>query len=130
MARVTFDWIQLAVALGAVATLQAQADAATTAQREPTVRAIEGIAAGNDALATSLRAEFDRYGVLLDRYEGLTTNLAGLDASVGALGEAVAEVNGQAAALPPGVAMPRLTRPTTVRLTRTVVHATTGASGG
>ena len=36
-----------AIALGTVATLQAQADAATTARREPTVRAIEDIAAAN-----------------------------------------------------------------------------------
>ena len=119
-----------AVALGAVATLQAQADAATTARREPAVRAIEDIAAGNDQLESTLRGNAGRYGDLLDSYERLTADLDALDGSVGVLGEAVAEVHGQAAALPAGVSMPRLARPATVNVTRTVVHATTGASGG
>ena len=119
-----------AVALGAVATLQAQADAATAARREPTVRAIEDIAAGNDRLESTLRGNADRYGVLLESYDRLTADLDALNGSVGVLGEAVAEVNGRAAALPAGVSMPRLARPATVQVTRTVVHATTGASGG
>ena len=119
-----------AIALGTVATFQAQADAATTARREPTVRAIEDIAAGNARLESILRGHADRYGVLLDSYDRLTADLVALNGSVGVLGEAVAEVNGRAAALPAGVSMPRLTRPATVQVTRTVVHATTGASGG
>jgi hypothetical protein len=119
-----------ALALGTVATLQAQADAAMNAQREPTVRAIEDIAAGNDRLGATLRGDADRYGDLLETYDRLTADIDALNGSVGVLGEAVAEVNGRAAALPPGVSMPRLTRPASVQVTRTVVHATTGASGG
>ena len=119
-----------AVALGVVATFQAQADAATNARREPTVRAIEDIAAGNDRLGSTLRSNANRYGDLLDSYDRLTADIDALSGSVGVLGKAVAEVNGQAAALPAGVSMPRLTRPATVQVTRTVVHATTGASGG
>jgi hypothetical protein len=118
-----------AIALGTVATLQAQADAATTARREPTVRAIEDIAAENARLESMLRGHADGYGVLLDSYDRLSADLVALNGSVGVLGEAVAEVNGRAAALPVGVSMPRLTRPATVQVTRTVVHATTGASG-
>ena len=119
-----------AIALGAVATLQAQADAATIARREPTVRAIEDIAAENDRLGSTLRGNAGRYADLLDSYDRLTADLDSLDGSVAVLGEAVAEVNGRAAALPAGVKMPRLARPATVQVTRTVVHATTGASGG
>ena len=119
-----------AVALGTVATLQAQADAATTARREPTVRAIEDIAAGNDRLESTLQGNAGRYGVLLESYDRIAADLDALNGSVGVLGETVAEVNSRAAALPAGISMPRLARPAPIQVTRTVVHATTGASGG
>lgn len=119
-----------AVALGSVATLQAKADAVVAARREPTVRAIEDIATGNDRLESTLRGHVDRYGVLLESYDRLTADLDALNGLVGVLGEAVAEVNGRAAALPAGVSLPRLAPPATVHVTRTVVHASTGASGG
>ena len=119
-----------AIALGAVTTLQAQADAQTAARRQPAVRAISDIAAGNDRLESTLRGHADRYGALVDAYDRLTADLVELNGSVGFLGEAVAKVNGQAAALPAGVSVPRLTRPAAIQVTRTVVHATTGASGG
>ena len=119
-----------ALALGAVTTLQAHADAQTAARRQPTVRAIADIAAGNDRIESTLRRNAGGYGALLEAYDRLTADLAELNGSVGVLGDAVAEVNGQAAALPAGVRMPRLTRPAAIQVTRTVVHATTGASGG
>ena len=119
-----------AIALGAVATLQARADATTAARREPMVRAIEDISAENDHLESTLRGNAARYADLLDSYGRLTTDLDALNGSMALLGETVAEVNGRAAALPAGVSMPRLSRPATIHVTRTTVHATTGASGG
>jgi len=119
-----------ALALGAITTLQARADAQTVARREPTVRVIADIAAAHDRLESTLRGNAGRYDGLLEAYDRLTTDLDELDGSVAALGGAVADVNGQAAALPAGVSMPRLARPAAIQVTRTVVHATTGASGG
>jgi hypothetical protein len=119
-----------ALALGAVTTLQAQADAQTAARRQPTVRVIADIAAGNDRLESTLRGNARRYAALLAAYDQLTADLDELNGSVAVLGDAVGEVSGQAAALPAGVRMPRLARPAAIQVTRTVVHATTGASGG
>jgi hypothetical protein len=115
--------------LAVVVALQAQADATAIARRQPTARGIDAVAAENDRLAAMLRRAAGSYDRAADRYELLASELVALDSSVGALGTAVEEVSGSAASLPSGIAVPRLTRSATVRVTTTVVHATTGASG-
>lgn len=118
-----------AVALGTVATLQSQADAAIAAGQEPAVRAVDDMVARNDALEAELRRNADRYASLVDAYDRVTADLFAIDDSVRVLSDAVTEVNGGAATLPEGVSLPRLPRPATISVTRTTIHATTGASG-
>jgi hypothetical protein len=54
--------------------------------------------------------------------------LATAEEELQALAARVAKVSGTAADLPNSISVPRLTRSTKI-VTRTVVHATTGASG-
>ena len=120
-------------ALAAVLSLQSQTDAATIARRQPVEQALAAVAATNGRLEANVQRAADNYAAVVGAYDRLSADLAELDDSTRALAEAVADVNGMAAKLPNGVALPRISRPstTTVRVTRTtVVHATTGASGG
>ena len=113
--------------------LQSQTDAATIARRQPVEQALAAVAATNDRLEANVQRAAENTAAVVGAYDRLSADLAGLDDSTRALAEAVADVNGMAAKLPNGVALPRISRPstTTVRVTRTtVVHATTGASGG
>lgn len=118
-------------ALAAVVSLQSQTDAATIARRLPSEQAIGTVAATNDRLEANLVRAGERYAEVAATYDELATDLGAVDAAMQALAEAVADVNGMAAKLPSDVALPRISRPTTtIRVTKTVVHATTGASGG
>jgi hypothetical protein len=118
------------VALATVVSLQSEADAATIAGQRPVVDAIAAVEASNDRLESLLGGAADSYGRIAADYESLAAAMSSLDDSVNALGVAVATVSGRAATLPDNIALPRLTRPAPIEITRrVVVHATTGASG-
>jgi hypothetical protein len=118
------------VALATVVSLQSQADATTIAGRQPVVDAIGSVGATNDRLESLLGGAADSYGRVAADYDSLASAMTSLDDSVDALGVAVEDVSGRAAALPGNIALPRLTHSAPIQVTkRVVVHATTGASG-
>ena len=115
--------------LAGIAALQSRADRATIAAREPTGRALDQLVADADRLQAALSRAATTYALAADRYESVGPGLEQTAAALAELQAAVTEVSGSVADLPTGITVPRLTRSTTV-VTRTVVHATTGASGG
>jgi hypothetical protein len=116
------------VSLAGIAALQSNSDQATMAARVPTELALRGLTAESDRLSTALERAAEVYAGAGAHYDALAPELATAEEELQALAARVAKVSGTAADLPNSISVPRLTRSTKI-VTRTVVHATTGASG-
>ena len=118
-----------ALSLAGVTALQAQAEAATAADRNPTAQALAGLAAQHDSLeADALRAS-RAYERATSAYDRVSQAQADAEIQLGQLATIVKAVDGAARALPSRVALPAVTR-TVTRSRPAIVHATTAASGG
>lgn len=118
-----------ALTLAAVTGLQSAAEAATRAERAPTLAAIEAMTAGHDRLTARLDDARAAYEAAAGAYAGAGIAVADLEVRLNALATAVSEVSGTAASLPTGVRLPPVTRSVT-RVAAPTTQATTGASGG
>jgi hypothetical protein len=116
------------VSLAGIAALQSTSDQATMAARVPTELALRGLTTESDRLSSALERAAEVYAGAGAHYDALAPELAAAEKELRALAASVARVSGTAAELPSSISLPRLTRSTKV-VTRTVVHATTGASG-
>lgn len=118
-----------ALSLAGVTALQAQTEAATTADRSPAAEALAGLAAQHDSLeADAMRAGF-AYERATGAYDRVGQALADVETQLGQLATIVQAVDGAARALPNRVALPAVSR-TVTRSRPATVHATTAASGG
>lgn len=117
-----------ALSLAAVTALQARSEAAVAADRAPTARAIDMLAAQHDSLEADARRAGLTYGQAAGAYDRVGQAMADVEAQLAGLATIVADVDGAARALPDHVALPRISR--TVSTVRPTVHATTAASGG
>jgi hypothetical protein len=117
-----------AISLAGVTALQSGTDARVAAERGPAGHAVDVVAAGHDALQSSVDGTAGAFGVAADRYAALASQLADTEASLDRLGQRVAKVSGAAGALPARVSLPSIRASAPATRTK-VVHATTGASG-
>jgi hypothetical protein len=118
-----------ALGLAGVTALEAQSEATIADDRAPTAEAISELRAQNDSLEASARHAALTYNWATGEYDRVGQTLAGIEARLGELAQAVEAVDGAARALPNRVALPRVSRQVT-SINNTTVHATTAASGG
>ncbi len=117
-----------AIALAGITSLQAAADAATTADRAPAAAGIDQVVDVNDRLAQRLDDLSNRDTISAAAYGNVVDGIARLEADLAALADRVTAVDGASRSLPTSVALPpavRSVRPPT----RSATHATTGGSG-
>lgn len=118
-----------ALGLAAVATLQAQSDAAVAADRAPTEQAIADVAVRNDSLEADATRAGRTYERATSAYDLASRTLADVEAQLAGLTRLVGAVDGAARSLPDHVALPRVSR-SVASIRPPTVHATTAASGG
>jgi hypothetical protein len=117
-----------AITLAGVTALQSTTDATLIAERAPAGNAVAQMSSGHDRLEESVsRAEW-AYVTAARRYATLGPTMADMETALDRFGRRVTRVSGAADALPGRVQLPTISSSTRV-VTRTVVHATTGASG-
>lgn len=117
-----------AATLGLVTALQASAEAAVIADRQPVAAAIEGVAADNDRLAGSVEGAGRDISAAVAAYEAVAARLPGVETRLTDLSALVQAVDGAARALPARAPVPTVVR-TTTAAPRPVAHATSGGSG-
>jgi len=120
-----------AISLAGVTALQSVTDARVIAQRAPAVQAASLMTAGHDRLEDRLEGAQRAYAMAAGRYARLGPAMADMEDALDTLGKRVTKVSGAMNSMPGRVRLPSIGGGSTRVVTRTtVVHATTGASGG
>lgn len=118
-----------AVTLAGVTALQARADAALTAERQPLTAAVATLSDRRQALEQQLQGTVSSLNAAAAAYDQVRGRSAALETVLGALAAQVTAATGAAASLPSHVSLPAAVGTVGSVTTAPATQATTGASG-
>lgn len=118
-----------AASLAGVTALQAGQNAALAAARAPAAGRVADLRRRNDALQTAVASTAQRYEQAAGAYERLRGQLDRLSTDLATLDGTVGAVVGGAANLPTSVSLPPVASPMSRSTAPPATNATTGASG-
>jgi phage shock protein A len=118
-----------AVALAGVTALQAHADAALAAERQPLSAAVASVSGRRQALERQLQATVSSLNAAATAYDAVRGHSVALETALGTLAAQVTAATGAAASLPSHVSLPAAVGTVSSVTTAPATQATTGASG-